>query len=391
MAIEITVPRLGWSMDEGTFVQWLKQDGEEVRAGEPLFSLETEKAVQEVEAVDDGILRLIPHGPQEGDTVSVGQVLGYLLQAGEAMPPPPPAAAPAIPKSQERWQVTPVPAAAAVSPRAARLAQALGINLATVQGSGRGGRVRERDVRAAAASRPAARVAVPQLADRDLPLSSTRRTIAERMLHSRATTAAVTLTTQADATRLVELRTQLKEVGLEVPVPSFTDIVIKLTAMALEAHPQLNARWAGDRIVLCGRIDIGMAVDTEAGLVVPVIRDVPRLRLGELAAISRDLIDRAKSRRLSPEEMSGGTFTVSNLGPMGIDVFTPIINAPECAILGMGQIARRPAVVGEQVAIREQVWLSLTFDHRLVDGAPAARFLDFLRALIENPGVRLIL
>ncbi|MEW6756317.1 MAG: 2-oxo acid dehydrogenase subunit E2, partial [Candidatus Latescibacterota bacterium] len=231
------------------------------------------------------------------------------------------------------------------------------------------------------------------VADREVPLSTARRTIAERMLASRAATAAVTLTALVDATRLVALRTELKEaLGAEgEPAPTYTDLIVKLTAAALEVHPELNARWAGDRIVLCGRIDIGVAVDAEGGLVVPVVRDVPRLSLRALAACSRDLIERARTRRLSLEEMNGGTFTVSNLGPMGVDAFTPIINAPECAILGVGRIARQPAVVEDRLVARDQVWLSLTFDHRVVDGGPAARFLERVRTCLENPAARIIL
>jgi pyruvate dehydrogenase E2 component (dihydrolipoamide acetyltransferase) len=176
---------------------------------------------------------------------------------------------------------------------------------------------------------------------------------------------------------------------VESPAPSYTDLVIKLTSVALQEHPALNARWEDEGIVLCRRIHIGFAVDTETGLVAPVIRDVPALSLQQLAARSRELIERARSRKLTAEEMQGGTFTVTNLGPFGIDAFTPIINHPECAILGVGRIRRQPAVVGEQIVPRDMVTLSLTFDHRIVDGAPAARFLDTLRRCIEDPEPRL--
>jgi pyruvate dehydrogenase E2 component (dihydrolipoamide acetyltransferase) len=213
------------------------------------------------------------------------------------------------------------------------------------------------------------------------------------MVQSQSATAAVTLMTRVDATGLVTLRQQLRAAIDEAsePVPTYTDILLKLTAVALASHPDLNARWADDRVVRYGRIDLGIAVDTESGLVVPVLRQVPNLSLGQVAVRSRDLIERARARRLSADEMTGSTFTVSNLGPMGIDAFTPIINYPECAILGVGRIIRQPAVVGDQVVPRDQLSLSLTFDHRVVDGAPAARFLDHLRRLLENPGARLIL
>jgi pyruvate dehydrogenase E2 component (dihydrolipoamide acetyltransferase) len=215
--------------------------------------------------------------------------------------------------------------------------------------------------------------------------------IAEKMMQSQNATAAVTLMVQADATDLVSLRAQLKALATEgEPLPSFNDILVKLVAEALIEYPEINSRWTGERIVQCGGIHVGVAVDSEAGLVVPVIRDVPGLTLREVATRSRDLIDRARTRRLAPEEMGGGTFTVSNLGPMGIDAFTPIINAPECAILGVGRITRQAAVVGDAVVPRDRLWLSLTFDHRIVDGGPAARFLERVRVLVENPGARLI-
>lgn len=415
MAIEITLPRLGWSMDEGVFVQWLKQGGEEVKAGEPLFSLETEKAVQEVEATDSGLLCIPPDAPAEGDTIPVGQVLGYLLAAGEEPPAGPLPVRPVAESSEAQAEETPAADGAAsaepvvvepapasrptvpASPRAARLAAELGVDLAAVTGSGRSGRIRERDVRAAATAGGGSRV-IPAggrrfaaSPDREMPVSTARRMIAEKMMQSQTATAAVTLMAQADATHLVGLRAQLKALAADgEPLPSFTDILIKLVAIALGEHPQLNSRWAGERIVLCGGIHVGVAVDTEAGLVVPVIREVPGLTLRELAARSRDLIDRARNRRLASEEMSGGTFTVSNLGPMGIDAFTPIINAPECAILGVGRITRQAAVVENAVVPRDRLWLSLTFDHRIVDGGPAARFLERVRVLVENPGARLI-
>jgi pyruvate dehydrogenase E2 component (dihydrolipoamide acetyltransferase) len=207
------------------------------------------------------------------------------------------------------------------------------------------------------------------------------------MSASHLATAPVTLFATVDATSIVRLRADLKKA--DKGVPGYTDIVIKLAGVALKQHPALNARWQNDRVVLQPEIHIGLAVDTPAGLLVPVVRDVPNLRLAEVAAQTRDLIERARSRRLAAEELRGGTFTVSNLGAFGIDAFTPIINHPECAVLGMGRIQKQPVVIDDRIVIREQTTLSLTFDHRIVDGAPAARFLAALRELIEscsNPG-----
>ena len=207
------------------------------------------------------------------------------------------------------------------------------------------------------------------------------------MVQSAQTAAGVTLSTTVDATNLVNLRQQFKAVAGagEAPSIAFTDIIVKLTALALEKHPLLNARWNGDKIVVSTTINIGIAVDTDSGLLVPVIRDVPRQTLRQLAARSRDLIERARRGALTAAEMQGGTFTVTNLGPMGIEMFTPLINLPECAILGLGRIQKQVVVDDRQFVARDRMMLSLTFDHRIVDGAPAARFLQSLSLLIENP------
>jgi pyruvate dehydrogenase E2 component (dihydrolipoamide acetyltransferase) len=377
MALEITIPRLGWNMEEGVFLAWFKKHGDVVQAGEPLYSLEGDKSVQDVPAIDSGILHLTAASPREGDRVVVGACLGYLLADGEAPPALNSVAAPAAPVPK----ATPAPvpkATPAISPRARRVAAELGVDWTQLKGSGNTGRIHEHDVRAAAQA---------PTAENSTPLSPTRQTIVRRLLDSLRATASVTLTATADATNLVALREQFKSVRARGfgTIPGFTDLVVKLTALALESHPLLNSRWEADRVVTCDGIHIGIAVDTDAGLVVPVVRDVPRLGLRQLAVRSRELIEKARERRLTAGDMHGGTFTVSNLGPFGVEAFTPIINHPECAILGLGRIRRMPAVVDDRVVARDQVTLSLTFDHRIVDGAPAARFLDSLRRLLENP------
>jgi pyruvate dehydrogenase E2 component (dihydrolipoamide acetyltransferase) len=220
-----------------------------------------------------------------------------------------------------------------------------------------------------------------------IPLIPMRRTIAARMMESRQTTAPVTLTSHVDATNLVALRERLK--ATHNPTPSYTDVLAKLAAVALQKHPQLAARWTDAGLVLPDRIDIGIAVDTDAGLLVPVIRDVPALGIVELAARSRDLIDRARAGKLATADLQGGCFTITNLGAFGIDAFTPIINPPESAVLGVGRIARQPVMEGDRVVGRDMVWLSLTFDHRVVDGAPAARFVQTLAQCIANSGEQL--
>ncbi|HEV3078732.1 MAG TPA: dihydrolipoamide acetyltransferase family protein [Gemmataceae bacterium] len=395
MAVEITIPRLGWNMEEGVFAGWLKRNGDTVQAGEAVFRLESEKATQDIECLDTGILRIPPDAAKEGDTLAVGVVIAYLIQPGEAAPfevQPAISAAPASENKARAGLENPALAShaewapdqekprktspsAAISPRARRIAAELGVDWSSLHGSGRTGRIREADVRAAheqrqdSASYPAASIQV------------IRRRIAERMMESRRSTAPVTLTTTADATNLVHLRRQFKAGSI---VPGYTDLIVKLTALALRDHAALNARWEKDRVLLVKEIHIGIAVDTPAGLFVPVLRDVPNLTLQDIAARSRDLIERARQHKLRRDEMQGSTFTVTNLGPFDIDAFTPIINFPECAILGLGRIQRRPAVREEQIVIRDQITLSLTFDHRVVDGAPAARFLQKLSQMIEN-------
>jgi pyruvate dehydrogenase E2 component (dihydrolipoamide acetyltransferase) len=374
MAIQITVPRLGWNMEEGVFLGWLKAEGEPVRAGEALFTLESEKATEDIEGFDDGVLHISADGPQKGDVVAVGVVIGFVLQPGEPIPVAskpsisPDPSAPAAAQTSSPRTATPMRDRPASSPRARRAAAKLGIDWRNATGTGRTGRIRERDVLAVAPSAS--------------PLGSTRRIIAERMLNSHRSTAPVTLTTTIDATNLVNLREQWKAGG--DLVPSYIDLFVQSTAVALVQHPALNSRWENDRIVSPDGVHIGIAVDTDAGLLVPVIRDVPKLSLKDLSMRSRDLIDRARQRKLFASELQGGTFTVTSLGAFGIDAFTPIINYPECAILGIGRIRRFPVVREDQIVIRDQVTLSLTFDHRITDGAPAARFLQTLSAAIEN-------
>jgi pyruvate dehydrogenase E2 component (dihydrolipoamide acetyltransferase) len=367
MASEIVVPRLGWNMDQGVFLGWLKRDGEMVQAGEPLFKLEGDKSVQEVEAMATGVLHIASPGPAEGDIVAIGTLLGHIAAIGE--------------KTRIAVQSSSGPGRQAVTPRARRIAVRLGIDLKRVSGTGKNGRVRERDVLALAAR-----------AEPGPQLSPTRRTIAQRLVHSLRMTAPVTLTTTVDATNLVSLRGQFKSLATsaEDAVPSYTDFLLKLTALALRQHPHLAARWKEDQLVMPGEINIGLAVDTEAGLVVPVMRDVVGLTIRRIARLTSELAHKARVRQLTAEEMQGGTFTITNLGPFGIDAFTPIINWPEVAILGVGRIHRQPTVVNDQVVPHEQMTLSLTVDHRVVDGAPAARFLQHLCKGIENPSAWLV-
>ncbi|HVR83920.1 MAG TPA: dihydrolipoamide acetyltransferase family protein [Planctomycetota bacterium] len=386
MAIPITIPRLGWNMDEGVFAGWTKQEGEQVTSGDSIFTLESDKALQEVESLDAGILRISPGSPKAGEKVAVGTIIGYLVAPGESPPVAGPVPAPSAPGAPApAGRVPPAPETApsapeehlqAVSPRASRLAAELGVDCTRLKGSGRGGRITEEDVRAAAAASP------PPAK----PVGAFRQSIAERMMLSARSTAPVTVTTQVDAGALVEARERLKVAPLEgILTPSYTEILVKLAGLALQDHPALLGRWEEGRILPASGVHVGIAVDTPEGLVVPVVRDVPALPLLPLSRRCRELVERARSRSLTPQDMAGGTFTVTNLGAFGVDAFTPIIHYPQCAILGIGRIDRQPVVREDRVVPGHRMTLSLTFDHRIVDGAPAARFLAALSRWIENP------
>ena len=386
-------------------MEWLKRDGDAIKEGEPIFTLESDKATQEVESTDSGVLHIAPDAPKPGDVVKVGHLLGYLLAEGETTPiatapivsasrPPVEAAAPVSnPNADPRAKPTvgPIVQETTASPRARRAARDNHIDLTALRPTGMGGRIRERDVLAATPIFHDAMASKTTKPMREVLITALRRTIAERMMTSLRNTAPVTLTCRCDATNLVALRQQLKALGTEIVVPSYNDIVVKLVAIALRSHPMLAGRWDGDRILVPEAIHIGIAVDTDHGLLVPVIRDVSEQSLFEVARQSRTLIEATRTRRLKSDDMQGGCFTLSNLGSFGIEAFTPIINYPETAVLGLGAIIREPAVLEDgQLGVREQMTLSLTFDHRVVDGAAGARFLQTLRQAVENPAAWLL-
>jgi pyruvate dehydrogenase E2 component (dihydrolipoamide acetyltransferase) len=453
------MPRLGWTMEAGRVAAWLKEDGDTVRAGEALFTVESDKAAQEVEALEGGILRIPPESAAPGTAVPVGTVLAYLVQPGEPAPSPHRAAigdvaaapadsattgAPGTPVPQIGTpvpQVTgapPEPAtrrpeqtAPSASPRARRVAQELGVDWRTMTGTGRTGRIVERDVRATAARMAAAAPArVTPLARRlaqdsgvdveelaaqmpgrrivraDVaaaagaaaaprgghmrPMSQVRRIIAQRMAQGAHAAAPVTLTTEADATELVRLRQHIRDAlaGSERRAPSYTDVLTRLVALALREHPWMNSSLSADTIVQHDAVHMGIAVDTAQGLLVPVVHNAHLKSIQQIAAASARLIEQARAGKAAPDDLRGSTFTITNLGMYDIDAFTPIINLPECAILGVGRIVARPVVRdedAEKVAVRKMMALSLTFDHRLVDGAPAARFLQHVKRWVEQP------
>ena len=421
MPIKIVVPRLGWSMDEGTFSEWLIKDGEFVNAGDMIFVLEGEKASQEIESFDAGILYIPPDAPQPGANVAVGQLLGYLLAEGEPVPlrtdaaadsnpqaastPRRPLQPPAGPAARRRARELAVDSQAldipsrprppkppnaregspiAVTPRARRKARELGVDWSSVRGSGRNGRIRERDVLAFAKQAVSAVPSPPAVSGRGQPVSRIRRTIAQRMLAGVQQTAPVTLTTKVDATELVALRERLKASSAGGAAPSYNDILVKLIAAALPECRELNACWYNNSVFAYDEINIAIAVETHSGLVAPVIKNVDTLSLDAIAEQSRLLGEQARAGTLSQSQLQGGTFTITNLGMFDIDFFTPIINLPQAAILGVGRIVREPVVQGDTVVAGVRLALSLTFDHQVIDGAPAARWLQYLSGMIAQ-------
>jgi len=335
-------------MEEGTLVEWRKADGDAVEVGEILFTVESDKALNEVETFSGGILCIPLDAPQPGDTVPVGTLLGYLLQPGEQMPTAPaPTPAKPVPVAKPAPAPTPAPTRSAgptISPRARRVAAELGVEWRVLTGSGRTGRIVERDVRTAAARSGQAASAI--------------------------------LTTEADATELVTLRPQLK--AEDAPAPAYHHLIAKLAVVALADYPQLNA--AGIEAV-----HLSLAVDTGDGLASPVIRDAHTKTWAELAAEARSLALQARRHTLEPEAVQGGTFAIVNLGMYGIDAFTPMLRPPHRAALGLGRIAERPAVREGRVVPRALIALSLTVESGLLENGAAPRFLDRLRALIERP------
>jgi pyruvate dehydrogenase E2 component (dihydrolipoamide acetyltransferase) len=440
---EVLVPPLGQTVDTLTLVSWYKLEGEAVAQGEPLYAVETDKATLDVEAPAAGVLRRVTAKP--GDVVKVLSAIAVIEDKDEAEAK---AEDENRTESVSTLVPTSASSRLFVSPRARRLAEAEGVPLAEVIATGPEGAIVERDVRAyadevkakvkaeqALTSTPISPVARRlaeeagldwqaiagtgprgQITREDVeatlelrsrgaeekkrkgveelpitsfqqpastfPFSGIRTVIAERMVAGHSRTAPVTLTTEADATALVELRRQLATDGVTV---SYNDLFLTVLAKALAEHPKLNASLDGEVIKLWPQIDIAVAVDTERGLLAPVVRGVDRKGLAQLAAETASLTERARSGKCSPDELTGSTFTLTNLGMLGIDAFTPIINLPECAILGVGRIKTQPVWAGDHVEPREMVWLSLTFDHRLVDGGPAARFLQRVVQLVEKP------
>ncbi len=420
MATRIDMPQLGLTMEKGTILQWLRAEGETVQKGQPVVLIQTEKVEYEVEAPAPGaLLRVVA---KEGMELPVGGLMGILGQPGEdvsaLLAAAPTGAEPRAERVEARAEsrepsrstlaagatpAAPSPGATIaerikISPVAKKLAQEHGIDISTLTATGPEGRIVREDVERAIATKsrepgtqPRGWVAesleeqktVPEV----IPLSGIRKVIFDRMGQSWREAARVTLFADADMTELVKLRQARladweRQFGIK---PSYSDLIHMAVARALRDEPRINCRLDGQAVRIRKEVNLAFAVDLGEGLVAAVIREADKKSLGDLAKAARDLADRARSGRLAPDDMADGTFTVTNLGTVGVESFTPIINPPQAGILGVGKIMEKPVVLHGGVHIRSMMTLSLVFDHRLIDGAPAARFLAKVKELLEQP------
>ena len=408
MASEVILPRLGQGMEAGTIVRWLKSEGDKVEKGEPLFELDTDKVTQEVEAEASGVLLkiVVPEGE-----VPVGTAIAYVGEKGETVPEgtgvqseveeAPPEQVPA-PAEQAAEVPEPEPAQVAAggnggrikaSPLARRIARERGIDLSALSGTGPEGRIVAEDVeRAAVAPAPskappaAAPVAARGEVER-VELTSLRKTIARRLTEA-WTVPAFQISMSADMTKSQELRALLLE-RYPDERPTVTDVLTKVCAIALMRHREVNATFAEDAIALHPAANVGLAVATDRGLVVPVITAADSRTVAEIAAARADLVGRAREGRLTAEDLDGGTFTISNLGMYGVEQFIAVLNPPQAAILAVGAIEERPVARDGEVVIRPLMTLTLTCDHRTIDGAVAADFLRTVKDFLEEPGLTL--
>ncbi len=386
---EITMPRLSDTMEDGLVVRWLKGIGEAVARGEVVAEIETDKATLEMESLEDGVLSAIH--VEEGQRVSVGEPMAVIDAGGQPSRPAGVAAGIASPESVGSAARAAPSQRVKASPRARKAAREMNLDLAGVEGSGPSGRILHRDVLAAGTG--ASSDQSPAAASQRVPLSSMRQRIAERMVESKTRIPHFYLQVEIDAEPLLELQGQVNAALEEWGGGklSLNDLVLKATAMALTRAPQLNASFTGEGILRHGQVHLGFAVSLEEGLLTPVIRNAESKSLRRISREARDLIERARTQRLKPEEYRGGTFTVSNLGPRGIDSFQAIIDPPQAAILGVGAIVKKP-VVDQDDRIRpgHRLNLTLSCDHRVVDGAVAADFLGQARRLLQQPALLLL-
>jgi len=411
MVTKVLMEALSPTMEEGKVLSWLKHEGDQVSDGDVLAEVETDKAVMELQARGQGVLRQILAG--EGATVEVGKLVAVIAdpdedisgalggtEAGAARPSAKPERAAEEPETAEEpaapttREAEPSPAESQpttetsgrrikASPLARRLADERGLDLSGVSGSGPGGRIIKRDVESAEVTAPVAAPA-PEGGYEDVELTQIRKTIAKRLVQSIGPVPHFFLTTEVDMERAWEARAQLNALE-QGPRISFNDIILKVVAQALVEHPACNAWWMDDRIRYFRDVHLAVAVAVDEGLITPVIRHADRKSLREISAELRELAERARARKLTPEEYTGGTFSVSNLGMFDIDQFTAVINPPEAGILAVGSITEKPVVTDGDLEVRRRMRLTMSCDHRVIDGATGARFLQSVKLMLENP------
>jgi len=370
LVTKVVMPRLSLTMKEGTVVQWFKREGETVQKGEPLVEVLSEKVTYDVEAPDSGILRKII--ATEGSNVPIDQAIGIIAAADEPLTEVE-ITTPTTSLSAKEVAVSEPEVAHRVlaSPAAKRLAREFGVDLTQVRGTGPEDRIIEDDVKRFAEqtiTRPRVREVIP--------LVGIRKTAAERVSLSARTAPHSTITMEVDMTNAAKLR--------EEKTASYTDILVRAVATALREHPLLNSTLEDEKIKVFEDINVGVAVATERGLVVPVIHNADKRVLSEISSAVEELVEKARQGKLAREDVSGGTFTITNLGMYGVDVFIPIINPPETAILGVGRVTEKLVLVGSEIKIKPVMQLSLSFDHRIVDGTPAALFLRKVKQVLES-------
>ena len=438
MATKVIMPKLSPTMEEGQIARWLKKEGDKVSMGEPLAEIDTDKATMEMQALANGVLRKII--VNEGEAAPLGQLIAIIgepnediasllseapaapssappakkeaepppppppAQAAQPAPPPPPQAAAAAAGSVGNGRQTVAAAPSGrliVSPLAARMAAESGLDLRSIQGSGPGGRIIKKDIEAALsqpkaapetqryprAVEPAKFQPAPMAAAsayRDEPATQIRQTIAKRLVTSLGPVPHFFLTTEIEMDRAAEMRKGINALDPDLKI-SINDIIIKVTAAALIQHPEVNASFQEKFVRYYEHADIGVAVAIEDGLITPVVRAADQKSLSQIAAEVRELAERARSKKLKPEEYTGATFSISNLGMFGIDEFTAVINPPEGAILAIGAMTAKPVVRDNEIVIRQIMRVTMSCDHRVIDGATGAKFLQTFKKVLENP------
>src|ERR1051325_11417336 len=433
MATKVIMPKLSPTMEEGQISRWLKKEGDKVSMGEPLAEIDTDKATMEMQALSNGVLRKILIN--EGESAPLGQPIAIigepdediselLKSAGTAKPAKAEAAPAKLPESEATPAVEAKPKESApapsvsgdgkrspegvapsgrtlISPIAARMAAEAGINLSSLKGSGPGGRIIKSDVESAMSSKgaPSAKpslrpLALPRQAEpgavhgpsayRDEPMSEMRRTIARRLVTSLGPVPHFFVTSEIDMERAADMRRSINELYPDAKL-SINDLIIKVAAVALIQHPQVNASFQEKTIRYYEHADIGVAVATENGLITPVVRAAELKTLPEIAGEVRELAERARARELKPEEYMGATFSISNLGMFGIEEFTAVINPPEGAILAIGAMGPKPVARQNEIVIRQTMRVTMSCDHRVIDGATGAKFLQTFKQIMENP------